>query len=78
MKKYLSSRVYYTLAKNTQMKQMILKTIEDSVTNLLYYGRKEDEELPIGAIERLIEDGDITIDEMVAEFKKSLEFQLAN
>jgi len=55
-----------------KMKEIILDTISDMVTDLFYYNRKNDDELPIGEIEKLIKNGDITIDEMVNEFKNSI------
>ena len=48
-------------------------TIDDLVTNLLYYDRKSDEELPVGAIEKAIADGLISTDEIAAIFKRHLE-----
>lgn len=53
-------------------RELILITIQDSVTDLLYYDRKEDEELFVGDIDELVKNGDITIEEMVAEFDKYL------
>ena len=55
------------------VKELTLGTIRDLVSNLLYYDRKEDEELPRGAIEGAVERGDLTVDEMVAAFRLSLE-----
>lgn len=55
------------------MKEIILATIEDLVAELCYYGRKEDEELSEAQLDQAIESGEITIDEMVAEFRKHLE-----
>ncbi len=55
------------------MKQNILNTISDLAGSFLYYDRKEDESLPRGVIEKAVKDGVITIDEMVAEFRKHLE-----
>lgn len=54
-------------------RQRILLTIEDLVSDFLYYARKEDEGLPRGAIEEAIQAKEITIDEIVAEFRKHLE-----
>jgi hypothetical protein len=53
-------------------KEKILDTIGDSVSDLLYYDRKEDEELPLGAIQEAIREQEITLDEMVAHFKEEL------
>lgn len=47
----------------------ILDTVTDCVTGLLYYDRKEDDELPVGAIEDAIRDGVVTVDEIVAKFR---------
>ena len=54
------------------MKQLILDTVSDLVSNFMYYDRKEDEDLPKGAIENAIESGTITVDEIVAQFKADL------
>lgn len=54
------------------MKENILNTVSDLVGSFLYYDRKEDEDLPRGAIQDALEDGVITIDEIVAEFKRCL------
>lgn len=43
---------------------------------LLYYDRKEDEELPRGEIEAAIEAGEITADEIVTRFSDELRAQL--
>lgn len=50
----------------------IENVIEDAVSDLLYYDRKEDEELPRGAIEEAIAAGEITIEQMVELFSTSL------
>ncbi len=60
------------------MKAIILDTVNDVVTNLLYYYRKEDEELALGDIEKAIENKDITINEIVECFKDSLIEELKN
>jgi len=51
-------------------KELILNTVKDLVADLMYYGRKEDEDLPLGAIEKAIEDGIITEDEIIEQFRK--------
>jgi len=55
------------------MKENILNTIKDLCSNFLYYDRKEDEELSAEQLNKAVETGEITIDEMVAEFRKGLE-----
>jgi hypothetical protein len=54
------------------MKDKILNHVEDLVSDLLYYDRKECEDLKMGQIESVIENGEITIDEMVERFKIAL------
>lgn len=50
----------------------IEKTVEDLVSNFLFYDRKEDENLPRGAIEQAVKDGVVTWDEIVKWFEQSL------
>lgn len=59
--------------KAAKQKAIVFVTIDDLVRDFLYYDRKEDEELPRGVIEELVEDGKLTVDEMVACFRKHLE-----
>jgi len=47
-------------------------TIDDCVRDLLFFNRKEDEELPIGAIEQAIKDEEISTEEIVDMFRKVL------
>lgn len=58
------------------MRTKILNTISDLCTNFVYYDRKEDDELSISDLEDAVNSGLITIDEMVAEFRKNLEQSL--
>ena len=58
------------------MKQIIKETIKDLVSDFLYYDRKEDFELPNGVIETEIDEGNLTINEIVTEFKLNLEKEL--
>ena len=51
----------------------ILSRIEDLISGFLYYDRKEDEEVGLGVIEAMVQRGEITIDEMVGQFRQSLE-----
>jgi hypothetical protein len=55
------------------MKEHILGVISDLVSNFLYYDRKEDDDLPKGAIDKAVRDGEITIDQMVQAFREELE-----
>lgn len=55
------------------MKQTILNTIRDLCSNFLYYDRKVDEELSMEQLNEAVKSGEITVDEMVSEFRKHLE-----
>lgn len=55
-----------------KLKQCILDTIEDLVSDFLCYDRKEDDGLGIGGIEKAVEDGVISVMEMVEVFEKHL------
>lgn len=59
------------------MKDLIKNLIHDSVMDFVVYDRKECEDLPRGAIEELIKNGELTVDEMVSEFKTQLEKHLS-
>ena len=47
--------------------------ISDSVSRMLYYDRKEDDELPVGVIDKAVRDGEISVDDMVNKFREELE-----
>jgi hypothetical protein len=57
-------------------RETIEATVKDLVAELLYYGRKEDEDLPRGAIQEAIGAGEITTAEIVDIFAKELAAQL--
>ena len=58
------------------MRDTILLTVSDLVSNFLHYDREEDEDLPRDDIEKAIAKGEITIAEIVAEFEKELKLNL--
>ncbi len=51
----------------------ILNTALDLGGALLYYDRKEDEELPVGAIEQAVIDGVVSVDEIVGELRRAID-----
>lgn len=53
-------------------REIIENTITDMVSDLLYYRRKEDSTLPVGAIDAAVREGEITIDDMVTQFRDEL------
>lgn len=60
----------------TVRRDTVLLAIDDLVTSFTHYDRKDDEELPQGEIEAAVEAGEVTIEEMVAKFAKSLKREL--
>lgn len=57
-------------------RELILATVGDLVGDLLYYSRREDEDLPRGEIEAAVEAGEVTVDEMIDRFREKLEEHL--
>lgn len=55
---------------NKTRKQRILDTASDAGLNFSYYDRKECEDLPVGAIDKAIEDGEVTVEEILAAFRE--------
>jgi len=47
-------------------------TVDDLVMNFFYYDRKEDEELPLGEIEREVSRKNISADDIVERFAKGV------
>jgi hypothetical protein len=60
----------------TDRSDLILAHVSDLIANFLYYDRKWDEDLPLGEIEAAIEAGEITEEEIVAEFALELKVGL--
>lgn len=46
--------------------------IQDCVSNFLYYDRKEDFDMPVGKIESLIKNGDLSEQEIIDLFAEHL------
>lgn len=59
-------------------RKIILNTVDDLVTNFLYYDRKEDKSLPVDAIKEAISVGEIRIMEIVNHFESNLRKGLTN
>lgn len=57
---------------NDKIRELILGNIENFISDFLYYDRKDDEELQRGMIEKAIEDGIISVDEIVEKFSFEL------
>lgn len=56
----------------TTVKEKVFACFEDMVSDILYYDRKYDEELPVGYIEDAIKRGEFTVDEFVDAFANEL------
>ena len=54
------------------MKEQILDTVGDLIIDFLVYDRKEDEDLPRGAIDVAVSVGDISVAEIVEQFRTHL------
>ncbi len=57
----------------TVTKDVILGVVGDLVADFMYYNRKEDVDLPHGAIETALAAGVLTVDEIVAKFREEME-----
>jgi hypothetical protein len=57
------------LAKQSDLRANIINTATDLIGEFLYYGRKEDEELDVGDIEKAIIRGVVTVDEIIGIFR---------
>lgn len=53
-------------------KEIALCETDNLVGELLYYGRREDEDLERGEIETMIATGDLTVEEILARFESAL------
>lgn len=53
-------------------KNLILATVTDLVSEFLYYGRREDEDLPRGEIEDALSKGEISEKEIINKFSEEL------
>lgn len=60
------------MARKTKRRQTILDNVSDMVSNFLYYDRKEDEDLPRGAIEEAISKEEISVEEILKAFETEL------
>lgn len=58
--------------KNNPTVDVVLDTVIDLAADLFYYDRKEDEDLPLGVIQKMVDAGEITVDEIVAAFAEAV------
>lgn len=57
-----------------QRLQQLRDTVSDLAADFYYYDRKEDPDLPVGAIEAAVRNGDITVDQLAAIFAEKFRF----
>lgn len=55
------------------VKKKIAQTVSDMTSDFLYYKREEDDYLPLGAIEKAVKQGVVSIDDICAMFRFELE-----
>jgi hypothetical protein len=58
--------------KDLSRREKILAMTSDLAGRFLYYDRKEDSEFPVGSIEEAIDNGEVTLDEIVEVFRTEL------
>jgi hypothetical protein len=61
-----------------KIREKILNLIEDCVTDLLYYDRKEDECVTLEKMNEAIQTGKISLEDMVCKFRECLEPNFEN
>jgi hypothetical protein len=54
-------------------REIILATVSDLATDFMYYDRKEDDSLGRGEIEAAIAAGEISAEEIAAEFRRCID-----
>ena len=54
-------------------KELVISAFVYSISGFIYYDRKEDNELPRGAVQEAIKNGDITIEELQLILAKEIE-----
>lgn len=64
---------YIEYLNTTVTKDIILGMIGNLVADFMYYDRKEDDDLPRGAIEKALASGVLTVDEIVEKFREEME-----
>lgn len=58
--------------KNRTARDKLAAVVSDMVSDLLYYDRKEDEDLPRGAIDDMVRKGEVQPEEIVQLFRDEL------
>jgi hypothetical protein len=61
------------MTRKQRLRKLALDTASDVAGEFCYYGRKEDEDLPLEALQEAFDTGAVTIDDVVDEFRKVVE-----
>jgi hypothetical protein len=72
MKNHLLVDLFYKQPKEIDMDKNLENTLSDMISCLLYYDRKEDDELPIGEIEKMVRDGETSFNEIMEVIGREL------
>jgi hypothetical protein len=64
------------MTRQQRIRQRTRAAVQDLIADLLYYGRKEDEDLKLGEIEEAIRLGTFSADDVVAWFRSELAARL--
>lgn len=60
------------MSNKADRRRALMATIQDLIGGFLYYDRKEDDTLPLGMIEHMIEFGEVTQGEIIKEFTNQI------
>lgn len=52
--------------------EIIQDTVADLASKFMYYDRKEDEDLPVGAIEEALKAGEVSVDQLAGLFADAI------
>lgn len=61
------------MTRKARLRKLTLAAASDAASEFAYYGRKEDEDLSREDLAEAFDSGAVTIDDVVAEFRKVLE-----
>ena len=59
------------------MRDLILNKVKDLCSDFLYYDRKEDEDLSPEQLRAVVASGEVSVDDMVQQFRECLEASLS-
>lgn len=78
LRNQIDAEMNKSLHTRQKLKTMILAKFSDLLSGFLYYDRKEDDELPVGAFEQALESGTITQKDLAIELEQILRSTMEN